>query len=107
MYMGKGPCPLSLDAFLHSQNGWATECDGFCYLLQKNLSIYYKRRGSVPSVAVWGKAQLYPLSSCAPLPQKKKKKGSSLLQGTGTMQAGVVHQHILQLAFRKSSWVFG
>lgn len=38
---------------------------------------------------------------------KKKKKGSSLLQGTGTMQAGVVHQHILQLAFRKSSWVFG
>lgn len=94
--MGKGPCPLG--------HFCTARMDGPVDVMDSSglLAIYYKRRGGVPSVAVWGKAQLYLLSSCAPQP---RKKDSSLLQGTGTMQAGAVQQHNLQLATRKSSWV--
>lgn len=63
------------------------------YLLQKKR--WWPLSGSLGSG--WDKAQLHLLSSCAPQPQKE---GSSLFQGTGAVEADVVHQHILQLAIR-------
>lgn len=81
--------------FLHSQSRWASGYGGSSGL----LGIYCKRRGGVTSVALWGLAgiKLSFIFSAPVHHSLKKKKGSSLLQGTGTAEAGAVHQHVLQL----------